>query len=137
MSKFDRILELEELLKADEYGEWIIDREHKGTRDDPIQFPYVLYTEAVMKLIEVVYEFHENNPEYGLNAYRRILEENGYKNIDLDNLDITNADDKCLMALLMWITRGERFCDGLILHALNSGAVFNIMERLKQISKNE
>ena len=73
MSKFDGILELEEVLKTDEYGEWIIDREHKGTPDDPIHFPFPSYTETVRNLIHAVYDFHKNNPDYDLVRYQEIL----------------------------------------------------------------
>lgn len=137
MSKFDRILELEEALKTDEYGEWIIDREHKGTPDDPIHAPFPNYTEIVRKLIYAVYDFHEENPEYDLVRYREILEEKGYGQLKPDKVDVENADDKCIMALLMYIVRGERFCDGLILYALKSGAVLKWMERLRQIDEKE
>ena len=54
MSKFGEILELEEALKTDTYGEWIVDREHRGTPDDPIHLPFPNYTETVQKLIHML-----------------------------------------------------------------------------------
>ena len=53
-------------LKIDEYGTWIVDREHKGTEDDPIHFPYPCYTAVVDELISQVYAFSEGNPDYEL-----------------------------------------------------------------------
>lgn len=37
MKRFEKITKLIPLLESEEtHGEWIIDREHKGTPDDPI-----------------------------------------------------------------------------------------------------
>ena len=68
-TKFDKILGLLEPLETDSVGEWIIDKEHKGTEDDPIHFPYPKYTEVVNELIDAVYEFEHENPEYELKKY--------------------------------------------------------------------
>ena len=54
-TKFDKLIGLLEPLENDSVGEWIIDKEHKGTEDDPKHFPYPMYTEVVNELIEVVY----------------------------------------------------------------------------------
>ena len=34
---------LPELDRAEGYGDWVVDRESKGTMGDPIQMPYVNY----------------------------------------------------------------------------------------------
>ena len=34
-TKFDKLIGLLEPLESDSVGEWIIDKEHKGTEDDP------------------------------------------------------------------------------------------------------
>ena len=39
-SRFDRLINLIEPLEKDNFGEWIVDKEHKGTMDDPIHFPF-------------------------------------------------------------------------------------------------
>lgn len=39
-TKFDKILGLLEPLETDSVGEWIIDKENKGTEDDPKHFPW-------------------------------------------------------------------------------------------------
>ena len=39
-------------LQNDQAGEWIIDRKNDGTRERPIQFPFVSYGDAACKLIE-------------------------------------------------------------------------------------
>ena len=67
--KFDKLIGLLEPLETDSVGEWIIDKEHKGTEDDPIHFPYPKYTEVVNELIDAVYKFEDENPEYELTKY--------------------------------------------------------------------
>ena len=41
------------------------------------------------------------------------------------------------MALLMWVVRGERFCDGLILGNLEKGRIQKLLSRLKAIAADE
>ncbi len=137
MSKFDEILALEEELKTDNFGELIVDNEHKGTKDDPMHMPYVVYTDVVRRLMNAVYSFCKNNPEYGLNDYLKILEDNGCRDLDINSFDVSNVDDKVVMAMLYGIIRGERFCDGLILDSLKSGAISKLIERLRAIIENE
>ena len=67
--KFDKLIGLLEPLETDSVGEWIIDKEHKGTEDDPIHFPYPKYTEVVNELIDAVYKFEDENPEYELTKF--------------------------------------------------------------------
>lgn len=132
MPKFDELLKLEEPLKKDKFGEWIVDSKHKGTKDDPIQLPFPSYSETVSKLIEAVYNFNEKNPDYNLYNYNEVLEQNGYKELMFDKIDVSNMDDKCLMALFMALVRGERFCDGLIMKMLEAGIVQKWIKRLKE-----
>ena len=76
-TKFDKLIGLLEPLETDSVGEWIIDKEHKGTEDDPIHFPYPKYTEVVNELIDAVYKFEDENPEYELTKYGELLKERG------------------------------------------------------------
>ena len=132
MSKFDELLKLEEPLKNDKFGKWIVDSKHKGTKDDPIQLPFPSYTDTVNKLIKAVYNFNENNPDYNLYNYNEVLEQNGYKEFNFDNIDVSNMNDKCLMALFMALVRSERFCDGLIMNMLEKGIIQKWLKRLKE-----
>jgi hypothetical protein len=138
--RFDELLQLEDALRYDSYGEVKNSfaesiKTHKGTKEDPIPFPHVEYSETVHQLIQAVYNFNKANPEYDLYHYMDVLGGYGYKeNIDVDTIDVSKMDDKCLMALFMALVRGERFCDGLILGALESGAVLRWIERLREIS---
>ena len=140
--KFDELLMLKVELKNDSFGEVknpLLEgaKLHKGTREDPIPFPHIEYSEAVHKLIKAVYNFHKANPDYDLFNYMGILNCNGYTDINVNTIDVSEMDDKCLMALFMALIRGERFCDGLILDALEEGAVQRWLERLRTIVSEE
>lgn len=134
-SKFDEILHLEDQFNKDNYGKWIIDNQHKGTIDDPIHFPYVDYSDTVRKFIKAVYHFEERNKDYELTRYNEILEEHGYVDVDFETVDVTGMDDKCLMALFMMLVRADRFCEGIILRAFETGVVFRWLERLRELNK--
>ena len=67
--KFKALLELEDELKTDNFGEVINPliegaKKHKGTTDDPIPFPHIEYSETVCKFIHAVYDFNKANPDY-------------------------------------------------------------------------
>lgn len=102
-TKFDKLLGLLEPLENDGVGEWIIDKEHKGTEDDPIHFPYPKYTEVVNELIDAVYEFEHENPEYELKKYGELLKERGFEwgQRSMENADVSNMDAQGIMALLI------------------------------------
>lgn len=137
MSRFDKLINLIEPLKNDKFGEMVIDREHKGTLDDPIHFPFPVYTETVNSLIEAIYEIERDYPEYKLNRYGEILNEHGIEWGDrsMKAADVSEMDIQGVLALLMGMVRSERFCDGSIMDFLKSGVVLKWLERLKEIDK--
>ena len=136
--KFEELLQLEEALKNDSFGEVknpLLEgaKKHKGTIDDPIPWPHISYSENVIKMEKAIYNFHDANPDYGLKDYMDILGSYGYTDIKVDTIDVSEMDDRCLMALFMALIRGERFCDGLILGALEAGAVQRWLARLREV----
>lgn len=136
-TKFDKLLGLLEPLETDSIGEWIIDKEHKRTEDDPIHFPYPKYTEVVNELIDAVYEFEHENPEYELRKYGELLKERGLEwgQQSMENADVSNMDAQGIMALFMGMVRGERFCDGAIIGMIKSGAVKKWLIRLQEFKE--
>lgn len=136
-TKFDKLIGLLEPLENDSVGEWIIDKEQKGTEDDPIHFPYPMYTEVVNELIEAVYEFEHENPEYELTKYGELLKERDLEwgQRSMENADVSNMDAQGIMALLMGMVRGERFCDGAIMGMIKSGAVKKWLLRLQELKE--
>ena len=136
-TKFDKLIGLLEPLETDSVGEWIIDKEHKGTEDDPIPFPYPKYTEVVNELIDAVYKFEDENPEYELTKYGELLKERGLEwgQRSMENADVSNMDAQGIMALLMGMVRAERFCDGAIMGMIKSGAVKKWLMRLQELKE--
>ena len=59
---------------AEGFGNWVVDRESKGTMDDPIKMPYVNYGTTVADVEQAIYDFVDEHPEYELAHYRNILE---------------------------------------------------------------
>lgn len=123
------------LEQAQEYGKVIADKEHKGTVDDPIQWPFVVYSEAVCGLEDAVYAFHEAHPDFELNQYYDILEKNGlmWDMSSMIEADPSVLDGQAVMALLMGAIRAERFCDGVLLDFCESGTIGRWLLRLQEI----
>lgn len=136
---FERITKyLPELEKAESYGEWIVDRESKGTMDDPIQMPYVNYGRTVIGMERAIYAFVESHPEYELTRYSDILERNGLSWNDrvMSEADVSKLDGQAMMALLLGAVRAERFCDGALLRFFEDGSVKRWLLRLREIDEN-
>lgn len=139
MNKFEKLVSFLEKLENDSYGEWIFDREHKGTHDDPSQMPYPSYTDVVFELIQAVYDFSEENPDYDLSNYQELLKNRGleWEHSILETADVSNMDAQGIMAMLMGLVRGERFCSGVVLSSLSKGVVKKWLQRLKEISEQD
>ena len=117
------------------YGEWVVDRESKGTTEDPIQMPYVSYSRMVRCFQNDVYEFMENHPEYELNNYQKILEANNIQwgTKSMQTADVASLDEKCIMALLMGAVRAERFSEGALLGFFENGTIEKWLLRLREV----
>lgn len=134
-SKFDNLLSFIPVLKDDGFGEWIIDHKNDGTQKHPIQFPFVSYSESVIELEHAIYEFKQDNPDYELDHYGEILNENGieWSTQSMEAADVSRLNAQAVMALLLGAVRAERFCDGALLGFWKSGAMLRWLERLQEI----
>lgn len=132
MSQFESLTKYIPMLQEDRIGEWVIDQENDGTAERPIQMPFVHYSETVRHFIEDVYTFAEQHQELELIRYREILKENGIEGglNDIENVELSNLNEQCVLALIMGVVRTERFCDGAILSSFKSGAMLKYLERL-------
>lgn len=137
MSKFESLTKYLPRLEEDTFGTWIIDRENDGTPEHPITMPYVSYTPLVLGFLKDFYDFHKNNPDYELTHYREIVEQNGleYGN-SMKEADVSCLDAKCILAMIMGITRADRFCEGVLLNSFKDGSIKKWLERLKVIENN-
>ena len=58
-------------------------------------------------------------------CYGELLKERGLEwgSTSLENADVSSMDAQGIMAMLMGIVRGERFCDDAVLSACKSGSI--------------
>ncbi len=122
-------------LSEGKYGTLIVDRESKGTIDDPIRMPFMEYSPAVNKLEKAIYAFVKDHPEYELTKYEEILKANGleWSSRSMGAADVSQADGKLVMALLVGGLRAERFSEGTFLRFCEDGSVIRWLKRLKEI----
>lgn len=120
---------------AEGFGYWVVDRESKGTMDDPIKMPYVNYGTTVADVEQAIYDFVDEHPEYELTHYRDILERNGLEwgGQAMSGADVSELDGRAVMALLLGAVRAERFCDGALLGFFGDGSMRRWLLRLKEI----
>lgn len=114
---------LPELDRAEGYGDWIVDRESKGTMDDTIQMPYVKYGRVVMEAEQAIYAFVDEHPEFELTRYSDILERNGlsWDGRIMSEADVSDLDGWAVMALFLGAVRVERSCEGALLGFFEDG----------------
>ena len=120
---------------AEGFGNWVVDRESKGTMNDPIKLPYVNYGTTVADVEQSIYDFVDEHPEYELTHYRDILERNGLEwgSQTMSGADVSELDGQAVMALLLGAVRAERFCDGALLGFFGGGSMRRWLLRLKEI----
>ena len=120
---------------AEGFGNWVVDRESKGTMDDPIEMPYVNYGTTVADVEQAIYDFVDEYPEYELTHYYDILERNGleWDSQAMSGADVSELDGQAVMALLLGAVRAERFCDGALLGFFGDGSMRRWLLRLKEI----
>ncbi|MEH6921848.1 DUF6508 domain-containing protein [Bacillus altitudinis] len=135
MSQFEILTNYIPLLQGNDIGEWVIDQENDGTAEHPIQMPYVNYSETVRRFIEDVYTFAEQHQELEITRYREILKENGIEwgMNDMEDVDVSNLNSQCVLALIMGVLRAERFCEGVILDFFTNGTIVKWLERLERL----
>ena len=106
-------------------GKWVVDKESKGTSDDPIQMPCI-------KFNDLVFDFLKDFEPFMDMSYQETLREN---NLDwsydsITAYDIENADKVLVIAFITAIIRAEKFCDGILLKAINDGYMVRWLGRL-------
>lgn len=103
---------------------------------DETQMPLDRRSYYIQDLWDAIYRVVEGNPEYDRMPYKDILEEKGIKWEwhSMEDADVSELDERTIVALLLGITRAERFCDGTFLGFINSGAVLRWLERLEELA---
>lgn len=139
MSQFDALTKYIPLIGGDEIGHWHIDRENDGTSEHPIQFPFVIYSEMVHHFVDDICAFVDGYPEWELNHYGQILEQNGIKweYESMSGAIIEDLDARCICALLVGAVRAEKFCDGILIEFFKNGSITRWLTRLKEINREK
>lgn len=137
MAKFEELTKYIDILALNDYGDWVVDNEHKGTADDPIQLPFVVYTKEVDDFVMAVYSFGNSHPEYEHTKYGQTLEENdlAWDGHAMSSVDVSKLDAKVIVALLVASIRADRFCEGALLGFLNDGSIGRWLGRLQELDK--
>lgn len=115
-------------------GKWYPEKQSgDGSVEKLFQMPFVAYSNTIDELEKEMYHFDKEHPQYNLKEYRAILEESGVSALEV--FDVTNAEAKVVLALILCIFRTERFCDGTIKAFLENGCILRWLERLKEIDE--
>ena len=128
MGKFDELTVFVEKLENDDLG-YRTEVKGSGTYEDPLVLGYPVLSETVRDFVKVFYHFEHEHPEYDLKNYLSYTDERKRGG----PADTDKMDEQTALVRLMFIIRGDRFCDGLLLDSLTSGYIQNILKRLKEI----
>lgn len=132
MKKYSALTKYINLLKNNNAGEWICDKENDGSSERPIHLPFVSYSIAVNNLADDGYKFAKESDEIVPSKYAEILQANGIEwgYDSMMKADASVLDAQCILALLIASLRAERFCDGALLEFIESGAFTRWLKRL-------
>ena len=96
--------------------------------------PFTNSFEVEYKFVQDVYAFQENHPEYRLERYNELLEQNGLEwSGKMSNADVSDKDAQCVLALIVGAVRAERFCDGALKNFFENGSIKKWLARLLEI----
>ena len=137
MKKYSALTKYINLLKNDNAGEWICDKENDGSSERPMHLPFVSYSIAVNNLADDIYKFAKESDEIVPSNYAEILQANGieWNSDSMIKADASVLDAQCILALLIASLRAERFCDGALLGFIESGAVTRWLKRLQELDE--
>ena len=137
MKKYSAWTKHSNLLKNDNAGEWICDKENDGSSERPIHVPFVSYSIAVNNLADDIYKFAKESDEIVPSKYAEIIQANGIEwgYDSMMKADASELDAQCILALLIASLRAERFCDGALLGFIESGSVIRWLKRLQELDE--
>lgn len=139
MGKYNELTKYLNYIDDDNFGEWVIDNKNEGTIDNPIQMPFVSFSKMIIDFEKDIYKFVEANPNLELKRYSDILENNGIKwsSESMEEADLTNVDERCVLALLLGIIRANRMCEGTLLSFFKNGSIKRWLSCLGEIDENQ
>lgn len=137
MKKYSALTKYINLLKNDNAGEWICDKENDGSSERPIHVPFASYSIAVNNLADDIYKFAKESDEIVPSKYAEIIQANGIEwgYDSMMKADASELDAQCILALLIASLRAERFCNGALLEFIEIGAVIRWLKRLQELDE--
>ena len=134
--RFKKLTDYIPKLEDIEYGKVFPEKQTgDGSLERPFQMPYMVFADVVCELEEDVYRFERENPQYGLARYHSIFEEHGieWNDESMEKFDVTRAEEKVVLALILGAFRAERFCGGALKSFLEKGCIQKWLKRLEEI----
>lgn len=128
---YEKLTKYLELITDDnKMGNWIIDKNHTGTEDEPMVMPYVQYSNLVHDFLHDFYDLGIADKNYFENtrSYRELID-------DTDNY--INFTEQQLISTLTYFIRGDRFCEGLLLNKFQDGTIEAILKQLSKFDNKE
>lgn len=135
MKNYEKMTKYIPFISNSPFGEWIIDNKNDGTTENPIQMPFVNYSDMVRGFMSDVYQFEKEHEDFELNRYVDILKEHGIEwgQESMLKADVNDLSGKTIMALIMGAVRAERFCEGTLFTFFEEGAILKWLECLQRI----
>lgn len=100
------------------------DREDGAT----VYYPPIYDSDAVSKWWDALYEAPEAKDVYGTLERAHVDAERILRLGDYSSLDASTT-----VALMLWLTRMERFGDGVVADALDDGTILDLLKHLRDI----
>ena len=137
MKQFTELTKYIPMIEQNQIGHWQIDRENDGTPEHPIQVPFVIYSDMVNQFVYDVYALVDRHPEWELNHYGQILEENGLRwdSRSMSGAIVEDLDARYICALLVGAVRAERFCDSALMSFFKDGSIKRWLRRLAELDQ--
>lgn len=112
----------------------VVGNRHEGTLEDPFIAPYAEYGKAADRLIVMVNKCVDDNEDLAVLNYREMLESYGLPDEEsILAADVAECDARCTLAMILYVVRGDRFCEGFLLRHLENGSMLKWMKRLEEI----
>lgn len=131
MEEYNVITKYIELFENDSIGIW----DSGKKTNNAFEVPDVSYSKTVNDFIQDFYEVTDKDNGIDLSDYRSILKENDCIS-DSSNVNetlINSLNLECLLALIMYYIRTERFSSGTLYSALEDETITNILKRIKTL----
>ena len=125
MGTYDRLTRYLPLLEQDSWGKMV--QEPTGA-DGVLHLSHVEYTDTVCSFVQELCQIWEERRKPA--EYQDVLRKNGLSDICQGARMVEQLDGPCVLALMMWTLRAERFSPGALLSALEAGHIQACLSRL-------